>query len=132
MKTIIPRSKWLTVVSWLLVLPTFYFIIISILKYELGVNGLFDAIAPWLESMGIKETLGWNINLRILFGPLIALALSILQVLGAEWNYSKEQFQFRFSIQKRWGTICVALLSGLVLATLALYLIGENCNCIPG
>ena len=129
METIISRKKWLNIISLLLVLPTVYFISISVLKYEFGIDGPFDAIAPWLESMGIKESLGWNINLVILLGPIIALVLSVLQVLGAEWKFSKEEFQFRFSIQKRWMPLSIVFLSGLVLATLALYLLAENCNC---
>ena len=60
------RSFWLISAGLLLVLPTTYFICISILKYELGVQAPFDSNAPFLERIGIKEALGWNINLLIL------------------------------------------------------------------
>ncbi len=58
-------------IGLLLTGPTAYFISVSILKYVLGLPALFNAIEPLLNSMGGKETLGWNINLLILLGPLM-------------------------------------------------------------
>ncbi|MEJ7672590.1 MAG: hypothetical protein WKF59_07735 [Chitinophagaceae bacterium] len=59
-------------IGTLLTLPTAYFIFISLLKYGLGIPSLLDSAQPLLERLGIKESLGFNINLLILFGPLIA------------------------------------------------------------
>ncbi len=106
METTVSRYRWLNMVLILMLLPTAYFIMAAFLKYELGVQGPYDTVAPWLEKMGIKETLGWNINGFIIFGPLIALAVSVLQVLAAEWNFTKEQFQFRIIIVKRIVIAC--------------------------
>ncbi len=113
----------------LLALPTVYFIIISLLKYGMGVPSLYDSAQPLLEQLGIKESLGWNINLLILFGPLIALALNLFSVLKIEWYSDKEIFSLRFSIQKHWGNMMLVIFSGLLLATLFIYAIGENCRC---
>ena len=96
------KQNRLTAAALLLSLPTAYFIAISVLKYELGVDGPFDSIAPWLERMGIKETLGLNINLLILLGPVVACLLSIFQVLKINWQFTKEQFQFYLTIRKHW------------------------------
>jgi uncharacterized integral membrane protein len=120
------RFGWLNAVSVLLVLPATYFVLISILKYGLGIDGPFDAAQPMLESLGIQDSLGWNINLLILFGPLLALLFSVLQVL----HFTAEKFDFRVSILKRWLPLSITGLSVLVLGVLFIYLVGENCNTV--
>jgi hypothetical protein len=123
------RSYWLSSTGLLLALPTLYFLFIAILKYELNVPGPFDSVAPWLEQWGIKDSLGWNINLLILFGPVLALLLALLQVVKINWQFSKQDFRFQVTIYKRWFPLGVALLSAGLLAILFIYLAGENCNC---
>lgn len=123
------QSNWLTTAGLLLGLPTAYFICISILKYQLNVPGPFDAIAPLLESMGIKETIGWNINLLILFGPMIGCALALLQVLKVNWQFTGEEFNIHIKIHKYWFPLFVAAFCSSVLAILFFYVVGENCNC---
>ena len=120
------KQNGIAIASLLLALPTAYFICISILKYELGIDQPFDAIAPFLERMGIKETLGWNINLLILLGPVMAFLLTIFQVLKADWQFTREQFLFHFTIRKKWFPLLVAGFSVSLLAVLTIYLIGEN------
>ncbi|HEX5653812.1 MAG TPA: hypothetical protein VFX58_12100 [Chitinophagaceae bacterium] len=123
------RSFWLSSTGLLLALPTLYFLFIAILKYELNVPGPFDSASPLLEKLGFKESLGWNINLLILFGPVFALLLALLQVVKINWQISKEDFRFHVTIYKRWFPLGVALLSAGLLAILFIYLAGENCNC---
>jgi hypothetical protein len=121
------KPKSIAIISLLLALPTAYFICISVLKFELGVDAPFDSIAPFLERMGIKETLGWNINLLILFGPFIAFLLTIFQVLTIRFQFTQNHFLFQFLIKKRWLPILVAAFSVSLLAFLFVYLVGENC-----
>jgi hypothetical protein len=123
------KQNWLTTGALLLSLPTAYFIAISILKYQLGVDGPFDSIAPWLERMGVKETPGWNINLLILLGPVVACLLSIFQVLKINWQFTKEQFQVHLTIRNHWFPLLVTAFSLSLLTILFVYLLGENCNC---
>lgn len=129
MQTILPRSKWLTMAALLLLLPTVYFITTSILKFEMGVDGPYDAVAPFLESAGLKESFGWNINLLILFGPVLALLIAALQVIELELIFSRDILRMHIAVEKKWIPLIIAGLSGLVLATLFFYLLGENCNC---
>ena len=49
------RNSWLNKVSIVLLFPATYVIVISVLKYGLGMDGPFDASAPTLETMGIKD-----------------------------------------------------------------------------
>ena len=126
METTTRRHIWLNVLSLLLALPTAYFITISLLKYGLNIDGPFDHASPFLERMGIKESIGWNINLLILFGPLVAFLLTVFQTLKINWQFSKEQFEFQFTIRKKWFPLVVAVVSGGLLLILFIYLAGEN------
>lgn len=122
------KQNGITLLSLLLALPTAYFICISILKYEMRVDAPFDSIAPFLERMGIKETLGLNINLLILFGPFVAFLLAVFQVLKIDWQFTREQFLFHFTIKKRWFPLLMIAFSLSLLAFLGIYMIGENCR----
>ena len=112
----------------LLSLPTAYFIFISVLKYVFGVPGLFDSIAPALEQWGIRQTIGWNINLLILFGPLTALLLNLSNVLKVGWYSSEEEIKIKILIRKRWMNLSVVIFSTLIILILFAYLAGENCH----
>ena|SRR5688572_4711223 len=125
----ITKQNVIAIVSLLLALPTAYFIAIAILKYEMGVDGPFDAIAPLLERWGIKETLGWNINLLILLGPLLAFLLTIFQLLSIRLQFTQNHFLFQIMVRKRWLPLLVAGFCVSLLAILFIYLFGENCNC---
>jgi len=125
----ITKQNGITLISLLLALPTAYFFVIAVLKYELSVDGPFDAIAPLLERWGLKETLGWNINLLILFGPLLAFFLTIFQLLGIRMQFTQNHFLFQITVRKRWLPLLVAGFSISLLAILFIYLFGENCNC---
>jgi len=125
----ISKNKLIFFVGLLLSVPTAYFILISVLKYELGYDYLFDSIRPTLESWGIQESFGWNINLLILFGPVLALVLNILHILNIRFEFSKQKFDCQLSITKSWWNLAVVLLSGGVLFILSVYLFLENCNC---
>jgi hypothetical protein len=128
MRSINLKNAGLTWISLLLALPTAYFFLISFLKYEAGVHAPFDAIAPFLERMGIKETLGWNINLLILLGPMVAFTLSIFQVLKIKFQFTQNHFLFQFILKKRWLPLLVAAFSVSLLGILFIYLVGENCT----
>jgi len=123
------RFKWLNPLALVLSFPAAYVILISLLKYGFGIDGPFDSSAPFLERLGIKESLGWNINLLIVLGPLAGLILSAIQVVGLDWQFTREHFQFRIFIRKNWFPIGIAIFSGLLLLALFIYLVGENCHC---
>ena len=123
----LPQSNWLTTAGLILALPATYFIGANFLN-ELGISGPYNAIDSFIEQMGGQEPLGWNINLLILLGPIIALFISVFQVMSIEWNFTKEQFQFNIRIQRKGFPIFVALLSIGLLAILFVYLIAENYN----
>ncbi|MBI5857759.1 MAG: hypothetical protein HZB42_08910 [Sphingobacteriales bacterium] len=126
METTTHRHTWLNSLALLLTLPAVYFISISGLKYLFNIDGPFESSWPFLQQLGISENLGWNINLLILFGPLLAFVITFLQVFHFRWNFSQQQFDFHITIQKRWFPLLIAILSGTTLLTLFIYLVGEN------
>jgi len=129
MKPLVIKPNSVFWIGTLLSLPTAYFIFISILKYALGIPSLLDSAQPVLEQWGIRESLGLNINLLILFGPMIALFLNLFSVLKIEWFNQKEIFSVRFYIEKNWWNMVVVIFSGIILATLFIYALSENCRC---
>jgi hypothetical protein len=128
MKYTTSRFNWVAAAALLLALPTAYFIAINILK-GFGVDGPYYAADPLLKRAGIKESLGWNINLLILFGPVLAIVLTVFKILKFQFHFTKQDFQFYLSVQKRWFHLLVAAFSASLLAILFFYMPGENCNC---
>lgn len=117
------------VAGLLLAFPTFYFMLISILKFQLNQPYLYDSISGLLNQWGIQENFGWNINLLILSGPVFAVLLNLAVILRIQFDNSKDQFDCRFTISKNWLNLAVVLFASFVLGFLGLYLIGENCIC---
>jgi hypothetical protein len=113
----------------LLAFPTAFFILISLLKYSFGISYLFDSTEPLLNRLGLKNSFGWNINLFILFGPLIAMLLNLFAVLKMEWHNEKQKIEIKLSIEKHWWNMVLVILSGILLAALFIYALGENCKC---
>lgn len=123
------KNNGLTAAALLLTLPTAYFILIGVLS-ELGINGPLEATQPIAEKWGIKDPPGgFNISSVILFGPMLAILLTVFQFLKVEWHLAKEEFFLHFTFQKRWLPILVTAGSCLLLAFIFFYMLGENCNC---
>ena len=113
----------------LLAFPAFYFILISILKFELNQPYLYDSISGLMLQWGLQEDFGWNVNLLILSGPVLAVLLNLAVILRIQFENTKDQFDCRFIIYRNWLNLAVVLTVGCILGFLALYLIGENCIC---
>ncbi len=128
METTARRHTFVNVAALFLCLPTVYFIFISVLKYMLNIDGPFDNAWPLLERLGATENIGWNINLLILFGPVIAFVLTFFQVFHFRWNFNNKQFDFHITLEKKWFPLSVAFISGLSLVVLLVYIFGENLN----
>jgi len=91
MKPVTVKQKPGFFIGSLLSLPTLFFFPMSMLKFQLGSPYLFDAATPFLESTGISEPPGLNINLLILFGPVLALLLILFAMLQQQRDSGKER-----------------------------------------
>ena len=119
MKTTTFKNNGVTAAGLLLTLPAAIFILIGILS-EFGINGPIEAIQPTAEKWGIKEGLGWNINLLIVFGPLLAILFTVFQVLSMELKITKEEFLLNVAVQKNWVPLLVTIFSAGLLVILFL------------
>lgn len=128
MRTMTFKNNTLTIIAALLAFPTVYFILANLLN-EFGIPGPYNLIGSFVERAGGGEPIGWNINLLILEGPVVAILLTIFQFVKIEFHSSREEFLLHFSIQKRWFPIVVTMVSVAVLASIFFYMLGENCNC---
>ncbi len=129
MKLQLVKPSTAATIGLLLAAPAAYFVFASILKYVFGLSALFNAFGPLLNSMGAKESLGWNINLLILLGPVIALLLNVTSIVTIKWQRGEEGSNIQLSIQQKLLNWIVIGISAVSLALLFFYALGENCNC---
>ena len=115
------------VAGTLLVFPATYFVLAALLNYGLGFSALWALIDPIFEKQ-VNKQLGWNVNLLILFGPILAFVWNFFSIVRIKWINEKDRLQLNFSIRKHWLNIALAIVSVLILATLFSYLIAENCR----
>jgi hypothetical protein len=118
------------IVGGILTLPAACFFMISILNFQLGYPYLYDAANPFLQSSDISEPPGFNINLLILFGPVLALLINILAVLDLWLDQGKDRINLQLSVSRIWTNLLIILVSAMTLLTTAAYLFIENCNCL--
>ena len=117
------------ILGGLLILPAACFFMVSILNFQLGYPYLYDAANPFLQSTSISEPPGFNINLLILFGPVLALLINVLAVLDLWLDQGKDRINFQVS-SGNWTNLLIILISAMMLLTTAAYLFIENCNCL--
>jgi hypothetical protein len=119
------NHRFALIAGALLVFPALYFVLAAVLNYEMGISVLWQPIDPIFENPANKH-MGWNINLLILFGPMLAFLLNFFSVVKTRWYNETERMHLSFSIRKHWINILIAIVSALVLASLFAYLIAEN------
>jgi len=126
MRTQILKPPLSAGVGLLITLPGAYFLFINVLN-ELGWSGPYQFSEPLLLALGLREGMGFNINLLIAFGPLLALLINVTSVVSFDWESSNADLKLNFHILKRWTNWTVIFFAGPCLLILFLYLIGENC-----
>ena len=114
MKTNILKPGINALLGLLLIAPACYFILINILN-ESGLPALYNASIPLLESLGLQESFGWNINLLIVFGPVIAFLLNAGSIMAIELKTLEKDIEIKFSIQRKARSWFVIVLSCLCL-----------------
>ncbi len=112
----------------LLVIPALLVITASVLKYGLGIDGLFDSIAPTMEKWGIKDPPGFNITSVVAFGPAVAFLIALFAIVKFQLMHSKEKDVFVIEVKNSVVFRILTVLSALVLAALCVYLVLENIN----
>lgn len=126
MKKLIINQPFSLAAGTLMVLPTLYFIISGFLNYSLGFPVLWSVIQPIFENPGNKN-LGWNINLLLLFGPLIAILLNLPQVVRIMLS-DPLHVDLHLQFKKHGWSWLIILAGAFCLGCLFVYLLGENCR----
>jgi hypothetical protein len=113
----------------LLVMPAIYFFTAAFLNYEMHLPFLWNLVAAWFDQPQNKA-LGWNANLLIAIGPLLAILVTLpglLQFRLYRDEFDKWQLSALVALSSaRWLVVGAGVLvTGVMIA----YLFGENCSC---
>jgi hypothetical protein len=126
MTTISSKQGILFSFNFLLLLPATALIIASLLKYGLGIDDLFDAIAPTMESWGIKDPPGLNITSLVVFGPLAVLLIGVVKTIKPRLAHEQEMDKIILEIKADKMLRSFMIVSILVLGIIATYFFFEN------
>lgn len=114
-------------VGLLLTLPVAYFFLINILN-EAGSPGLYNAALPLMQSLGLSESPGLNINGFILLAPVIAMLLNLTSILRFDWQADSTFIDVQLRLERRWTNWMVLSIGASCLLMLFIYLAGENAS----
>ena len=123
-KELLP-SKWTFAAGLLLAFPAVYFVVANVLNSELGLNWLYKPIAPIFDKPANKH-FGWNINLLIVFGPLLAILLNAWSLLHIRFDKSVEYFRVEINIKRKWWNLALLIVAVGTMLCLGTYLFFEN------
>jgi hypothetical protein len=119
--TALIKQRGITIISLLLSLPAACFFVIALLKYAMGVDAPFDAMAPVRERLGIGGTLSWNFRLLILAGPAAVFLFWIFRVLTIRIQFTRNHLLFQLLVRKEWVPLLVAASFISILAVLLFF-----------
>jgi hypothetical protein len=117
------RQKRFALIGWLSILPALYFVTGSIVKYELGFTSSFTLL-DWLQATPTRHQY-FNFVSPIVFLGGISLCLFLNGSLFIKANLVSPS---RINLYARGHklNLLLTLTSGLLLATLLLYILAEN------
>lgn len=128
MKKVLINRPFVLLAGFALVFPALYFIVSAWLNYGLGFSPFWKVIEPIFEKPENKQ-FGFNINLLILMGPLLAILINLPQVMQLHLSTEPEELNVHLAFKKySWSWMIIGA-SSFCLAALFFYLIAENCNC---
>ena len=116
--------------SLALLVPAVVFVTANVLRYELGMPGFHELLAPVIDP-----TASWAQGLLdavVFLGPLAAFAVTVLSVLRLRVERRAHAFVGTVEVQWRPALLLVAAVSAVVFAFLGAYVVLENLPCIVG
>ena len=122
--TVSPRT---TLAAGLALVPTLLFVTASVLKYEMGVPWVYDALAPIARPA--PDLVG---DAVVLLGPVIALAVVALSAVRVSIHRTAGAVTGSLTVGMGWPVIAVGAASVGLLAAMGVYLVAENLPCILG
>ncbi len=126
MKKLLLKQSFAFALGMLLVFPSFYFITSSLLN-EFGISFFWRLIEP-IFAIHANKQFGFNENMLIAFGPVLAIAVNLPQILltnfHADQTYLYISLRFKLRSQS-WLIVAAGLFS---FGSVVLYQLAENCR----
>jgi len=117
------KRFYTSVISFLLIIPTLYFVIGCVLKYEMGLSNSFTLLDWLVSSPSTAQIFNWVSPFVFIGGT----AVSILLNLSVKFKPKSENltlFSYISHLSKL--NLVIAITGTLLLSILALYLLMEN------
>lgn len=111
----------LGLLALLLVVPTFVFVVISLLAYEIEVPGMAAAVEPGLRAVSAAR---W-VDLFILGAPFLAFVVAVIPMVGIGWRRSHGELSITLAFRGRAFNAAVLVLCVVLGGLLVSYLISE-------
>ena len=122
--------RWSTILAGALLLPAIAFVAANVLKYELGVDALSDALGPFAEPG--EDAGNVVVTALVILGPVIAAAIALAPIARLHLGRSNGTIEAAVSLRLEWARVAIALVALAVLAVLAVYVVGEISACWLG
>ena len=120
-------SPRMTIAAGLALLPALLFVSANVLKYELGVPEVYDALAPIAQPA--PDLVGDAI---VLLGPLVALAIVAASAVRVSIQRTAGAVTGSITVAVGWPVIAFGAASLSLLAVMGGYVVAENLPCILG
>lgn len=113
-----------------LVTPAIVFVVANVLRYELGLPAIHQALAPVIDPAA-----AWAqrvIDGIVFLGPVVAFGLAAFSVLRL--RVERRAHTFVGTVEVHWhpALLAVAVVSAVVFGVLGAYVVAENLPCVLG
>jgi hypothetical protein len=112
----------LALVGLLVLLPTLILIVLSILKYVLGIPAPFDALEPVVTPL-VTHPIGETV---VTIAPYIALLLAVVPTVRVDAGWRRSMLAGSIGFSAPAASILVAAASATVAVVMILYWVAEN------
>jgi hypothetical protein len=111
----------LALFALVLVAPTFLFVFVSLLAYQLEVPGLATAVEPVL---GAFAGMRW-VDIFLLGAPFLAFLVAVIPLVGIGWGRTDGELRLTISLRARALNVVVLIVCALLGGLLVSYLVSE-------
>jgi hypothetical protein len=116
-----PRSMFLRI---LLVGPSVVFVAVNLLKFELGVDAPYDALAPLIDPSSQLANL--LVAAVVILGPIAAVFLTLRHAATGSVRTTKPGVEAQFTMRARWSDVLMIGVAIAPLIVIGLHLIAEG------
>jgi hypothetical protein len=113
-----------TILRIFLITPSLVFVAVNLLKFELGVDAPFDALAPVIDPA--TQLANLLVAAVVILGPIAAVVLTLRQTTTGSLRTTKPGVEARFTMQARWSDLLVLGAAIAPLVAIGLHLIAEG------